>query len=81
MEKGWHFGKTVEKRLEKEVEILPDSESEVSFGKDAEGKTEVLSEGKPIKVLDAVGKKANSGQKKGKGKLSALRQYNLGDYL
>ena len=67
--------------MEKDFEILPDSEGEVRFGKGAEGKTEELSEGKPIKVLDVVGKKANSGQKKANGKLSALRQYNLGDYL
>ena len=79
--KGMAFWKDSGKELEKEVNILPDSEGEVSFGKDAEGKTEVLSEVKPIKVLGAVGKKANLGQKKGKGKLSALRQYNLGDYL
>jgi DNA repair exonuclease SbcCD nuclease subunit len=75
------FWKDSGKGLEKEVEILPDSEGEVRFGKGAEGKTEELSEGKPIKVLDVVGKKANSGQKKANGKLSALRQYNLGDYL
>jgi DNA repair exonuclease SbcCD nuclease subunit len=75
------FCKDGGKGLEKEVEIFPDSEGEVSFGKAAEGNTEELSEGKPIKVLGAVGKKANSRQKKGNGKLSALRQYNLGDYL
>ena len=79
--KSMTFWKDGGKGFEKEVEILPDSESEVRFGKDAEGKTEELSEGKPIKVLDVVGKKANSGQKKGNRKLSALRQYNLGDYL
>jgi hypothetical protein len=75
------FWKDSGKELEKEVDILSDSEGEVSFGKDVEGTTEVLPEVKPIKVLGAVGKKANLGQKKGKGKLSALRQYNLGDYL
>ena len=78
--KGVIFWKDGEKGLEKEVEILPDPEDEVTFGKDPGGKTEGLDEEEPIKVLGAVGKKANSGQK-GKRKLSALRQYNLGDYL
>ena len=75
------FCKDSGKELEKEVEILPVSEGEVTYGKDAESKTEDLYEEKPIKVLGVVGKKTNSGQKKEKGKLSTLRQYNLGDYL
>ena len=62
------FWKDSGKELEKEVDILTDSEVEVSFGKDVEGKTEVLSEVKPIKALGAAGKKGKFGADKGKRK-------------
>ncbi len=74
-----------EKKAEKEIGNLPESRiepgAEASPGKEAEGRTDVLPEEKPVRAQDTAGKTAKAGQKRRKGKPAALRQYNLGDYL
>jgi hypothetical protein len=40
-----------------------------------------LKEEKPLKPIETPEKKMKTGPKKGKGKVVAPRQFNLGDYL
>jgi hypothetical protein len=75
---------------EKDVVSLPEPGAEAGPEKETKGKipekkvggkAEELSEEKTGKVSDTTGKTAKKGQKKGKGKPAAPKQYNLGDYL
>jgi hypothetical protein len=70
-----------EKGPEKEVGSSHEPGIEAGPGKEVNGKTDELSEEKPVNVSGAAGKKAKSGQKKGKGKTVVPQQHNLGDYL
>ena len=63
---------------------LPELRTEASPEKEEKeegGKTEESSQGITVKASGTTGKAAKKGQKKGKGKPAAPRQYNLGDYL
>ena len=63
-------------KLTKEYE---DSAKEIEASEVSEN-TE-LKEEKPLKPIETPAKKIKTGQKKGKGKVVAPRQFNLGDYL